>query len=111
MIHGSAPSEQFGAVAAGAGSVDDDTLKRVYPRVRRRILRIMGPSDDLEDLVQTTMETLLPVAEADWRGRIIPVWLQSRVTEVGTLELWCVSREDQQRWKLEFNLREREPRS
>ena len=56
----------------------------------------------------TTMETLLPVAEADQGGRIIPVWLQSRVTEVGTLELWCVSREDQQRWKLEFNLRERE---
>jgi molecular chaperone DnaK (HSP70) len=59
----------------------------------------------------TTMETLLPVAEADQGGRIIPVWLQSRVTEVGTLELWCVSREDQQRWKLEFNLREREARS
>jgi len=59
----------------------------------------------------TTMETLLPVAEADQGGRIIPVWLQSRVTEVGTLELWCVSREDQQRWKLAFNLREREPRS
>ncbi len=56
----------------------------------------------------TTMETLLPVAEADQGGRIIPVWLQSRVTEVGTLELWCVSREDRQRWKLEFNLRERE---
>ena len=56
----------------------------------------------------TTMETLLPVPEADQGGRIIPVWLQSRVTEVGTLELWCVSREDQQRWKLEFNLRERE---
>ena len=56
----------------------------------------------------TTMETLLPVAEADQGGRIIPVWLQSKVTEVGTLELWCVSREDQQRWKLEFNLRERE---
>lgn len=59
----------------------------------------------------TTMETLLPVADAGQGGRIIPVWLQSRVTEVGTLELWCVSREDQQRWKLEFNLREREPRS
>ena len=56
----------------------------------------------------TTMETLLPVAESDQGGRIIPVWLQSKVTEVGTLELWCVSREDQKRWKLEFNLRERE---
>ena len=66
--------------------------------------------EDWDEQIQevTTMETLLPVAETDQGGRIIPVWLQSRVTEVGTLELWCVSREDRQRWKLEFNLRERE---
>jgi hypothetical protein len=55
-----------------------------------------------------TMETLLPVSEADVGGTLVPVWLQSRVTEVGTLELWCVSREGDHRWKLEFNLRERE---
>ena len=67
------------------------------------------PWEDWDEEIDevTTMETLLPVAEADQGGRIIPVCLQSRVTEVGTLELWCVSREDQQRWKLEFNLRER----
>jgi hypothetical protein len=35
------------------------------------------------------------------------VWLQSIVTEVGALELWCVSRDEEHRWKLEFNLRER----
>ncbi len=58
----------------------------------------------------TTMETLLPAGEPGEGGRVLPVWLQSRVTEVGTLELWCVSREDQQRWKLEFNLRERDAR-
>ena len=28
---------------------------------------------------------------------------------VGTLELWCVSRDQTQRWKLELNIREREP--
>jgi molecular chaperone DnaK (HSP70) len=59
----------------------------------------------------TTMETLLPAADADHGGQIMPVWLQSRVTEVGTLELWCVSKEDGQRWKLEFNLQERETRT
>jgi hypothetical protein len=41
-------------------------------------------------------------------GQVIPVTLESRVTEVGTLELWCVAREDQRRWKLEFNVRETE---
>jgi molecular chaperone DnaK (HSP70) len=40
-------------------------------------------------------------------GRTVPVHLHSKVTEVGTLELWCRSRDGKQRWKLEFNVRER----
>lgn len=39
---------------------------------------------------------------------ILPVRLESRVTEIGTLELWCVSRDGQHRWKLEFNIREKD---
>jgi hypothetical protein len=39
-------------------------------------------------------------------GGIVPATLESRVTETGVLELWCVAR-DGRRWKLEFNLRER----
>jgi hypothetical protein len=39
----------------------------------------------------------------------VPVRLVSRVTEVGTLELWCVSRDGEHRWKLELNIRERRP--
>lgn len=38
-------------------------------------------------------------------GKIVPVRLETRVTELGTLEVWCVSR-DGQRWKLELNIRE-----
>ena len=38
---------------------------------------------------------------------VVPVTLESRVTEVGTLELWCVARDGQHRWKLELNIRER----
>lgn len=40
-------------------------------------------------------------------GRMVPVHLHSKVTEVGTLELWCISRDGKQKWKLEFNVRER----
>jgi hypothetical protein len=40
-------------------------------------------------------------------GRTVPVHLHSKVTEVGTLELWCLSADGKQRWKLEFNVRER----
>lgn len=56
----------------------------------------------------TTMEAMLPTTEAEEGGKLIPVWLQSKVTEIGTLELWCVSRDEDRKWKLEFNLRERE---
>ena len=56
----------------------------------------------------TTMESVLSPAEEEEGGKIIPVWLLSKVTEVGTLELWCVARDEDRRWKLEFNLREHE---
>jgi hypothetical protein len=54
------------------------------------------------------METQLSPTDEEDGGKIIPIWLQSKVTEVGTLELWCVARDEDNRWKLEFNLRERE---
>jgi hypothetical protein len=63
-------------------------------------------SGEIEEV--NTMETQLPATDTDAGGKIIPVWLESKVTEVGTLELWCVARDEERRWKLEFNLRERE---
>ncbi|MCB0117062.1 MAG: hypothetical protein KDD84_23340, partial [Caldilineaceae bacterium] len=55
----------------------------------------------------TTLETHLDASDDEAGGTIIPVWLRSRVTEIGTLELWCVSRANPDRqWKLEFNIRE-----
>lgn len=36
----------------------------------------------------------------------VPVHLAARLTEIGTLELWCVAREGENRWRLEFNVRE-----
>ena len=41
------------------------------------------------------------------QGTVLPVRLESRVTEIGTLELWCVSRDGANRWKLELNIREK----
>ncbi|HTD56765.1 MAG TPA: Hsp70 family protein [Silvibacterium sp.] len=40
------------------------------------------------------------------QGAVVPVRLETRVTEIGTLEVWCVSRDGKQRWKLELNIRE-----
>jgi molecular chaperone DnaK (HSP70) len=35
----------------------------------------------------------------------LPVSLEVRLTEVGTLELWCVSRQSSHRWQLQFDVR------
>ncbi len=50
----------------------------------------------------TTLETLL---DGD-PGTVIRVNLEIRITEIGTLELWCNSLDDNRTWKLEFNVRE-----
>ncbi len=62
--------------------------------------------EDWEGEIQaiTEIETTLD-GEA---GSVIPVTLEIQVTEVGTLALWCVSKADGRRWKLEFNVREQE---
>jgi hypothetical protein len=44
------------------------------------------------------------------QGTVVPVRLETRVTEVGTLEVWCVSRDARHRWKLELNIREKTAR-
>ncbi len=59
-----------------------------------------GQIDELAPM-STTLEA--PGKE----GRTVPVHLHAKVTEVGTLELWCISRDGKQKWKLEFSVRER----
>lgn len=60
-------------------------------------------SGDIQEVA--TLEVSLPASSDAGGGTVIPVWLESKVTEVGTLELWCVSRDDDRRWKLEFDVR------
>ena len=36
----------------------------------------------------------------------VPVRFHSRITELGVFELWCASTLNDQRWKLEFSVRE-----
>ncbi len=57
--------------------------------------------DELQEL-----PPLVTVLEAEGReGTLVPVHLETRVTEVGTLQLWCVERDGPGRWKLEFDVR------
>jgi hypothetical protein len=58
--------------------------------------------DDLEEL--SPLEVTLRL---DGREDIVlPVTLETHVTEIGTLELWCRSRDGDHRWKLELNIRQ-----
>jgi Hsp70 protein len=58
----------------------------------------------------TDLEELSPLEvtlKLDGRqGTVVPVRIETRVTELGTLEVWCVSRDGTNRWKLELNIRE-----
>ncbi len=96
---------------------------RVHLQTRQFVLAVGEPvrfdflgalnrkEDAVGDLVEdwqgeieeiTTLETVLD----GQKGDVIGVTIEIHVTEVGTLELWCVSAEDGRRWKLEFNVRE-----
>ena len=59
--------------------------------------------DDIEEL--SPLEVTLTMDGQ--QGTMLPVRMESRVTEIGTLEVWCVSRDAKQRWKLELNIREK----
>jgi molecular chaperone DnaK (HSP70) len=61
-------------------------------------------SDNLEELAP--IEVFLPPHTDGGKEEIVPVTLETYVTETGMLELWCVAG-DGRRWKLEFNVREK----
>jgi hypothetical protein len=51
------------------------------------------------------IETVLRSGEASKGPTEVPVRLEASLTEIGTLELWCVAEDRDARWKLEFQLR------
>jgi hypothetical protein len=62
--------------------------------------------DELEEL--GPLEVTLSGGGSGDTDDLTPVSLESRVTEIGTLELWCKERDGDRRWKLELNIREAE---
>jgi hypothetical protein len=94
------PGQEFGLVVGevaefrmlGSSSREDDVLGTV--------LEFWG--DEIEELAPlvTTLEW------PDHDGTLVPVRLRVHLTEIGTLELWCVARDGTRRWKLEFGIRQ-----
>ena len=59
-----------------------------------------------DELAETdSLEAALPADESIDED-YVPVRFQSRVTELGMLELWCAGTQTNRRWKLEFSVRE-----
>ncbi len=60
---------------------------------------------DEDELIETSsMSAHLP-ADTSVEEPYVPVQFQSRISELGMFELWCVSTKSDGRWKLEFNVR------
>ena len=80
-----------------------------FPLLASTRARLEQPGDVVElsdDLVPLpALETVLRADSAPGRGGEVPVRLEAALTEIGTLELWCVATDREARWKLEFSLR------
>ncbi len=64
-----------------------------------------------EDEVSETdsLEATLPAEESPGEAAAmpyVPVRLHSKITELGMFELWCVAKNKDKRWKLEFSVRD-----
>lgn len=64
------------------------------------------PTIDEEELTETDPLEATLESTADTEDSYVPVRFQSQITELGMFELWCVSTTSDERWKLEFNVRE-----
>lgn len=60
--------------------------------------------DSFEDTSSLAIE--LPAYEGMKAGDLVDVGLQVAITEIGTLEVFCLARKGDHRWKLEFNVRD-----
>ncbi|HEV3146765.1 MAG TPA: Hsp70 family protein [Gemmataceae bacterium] len=62
--------------------------------------------EDWEEQIEELEPVSITLEEKPKLGRTVPVHLHAKVTEVGQLELSCISRDGKHKWKLEFNVRE-----
>lgn len=61
---------------------------------------------DEDELNETDPLEATLSAVAGEEGHSVPVTFQSRITELGVFELWCVGAKTGEKWKLEFSVRE-----
>ncbi|HEX8719928.1 MAG TPA: Hsp70 family protein [Pyrinomonadaceae bacterium] len=96
------PSREFGLV------VGEPAEFRFLSSTVRRGDEIGSIVEDWGDEIEESSPLEVTLKVEGKEDTVMPVRLETRVTEVGTLEVWCVSRDGSRRWKLEFNIREQD---
>jgi hypothetical protein len=94
------PQQEFGLV------VGEEVEFRFLGSTVRRDDRPGTVVEDWEGQIDELSPVRATLEGKAQQGRVVPVHLHSKVTEVGQLELWCYGRDGKDRWKLEFNVRE-----
>lgn len=97
------PPQEFGLVV---GEPSEFRFLTSTQRDHDAVGTILEHWDEEELTELAPLETTLHLEGHD--GSIVPVQLSARLNELGVLELWCVSRDGGERWKLEFNVRTNE---
>jgi hypothetical protein len=89
LVTGQAAEFRFFSSAARSG----DTPGQVLPDAEH----------ELEE--SSLLEVELPALPEAPAGQVVPVQIESVVTELGTLELWMKHTNSDRRWKIEFQVR------
>ncbi|HBA85675.1 MAG TPA: Hsp70 family protein [Verrucomicrobia bacterium] len=97
------PSEEIGLIVG-----EEAHFRFFSSSVRKDAPGVLLPKWKEEEVGETdSLKTALPAAKGA-EGDYVPVRFHTKVTELGSLELWCVSTVSDDRWKLEFSVRENE---
>ena len=104
-----APADAADAAATTRASISltaPNDYQRVYYDFSAENVEVRLPAWSPDELEETApMEATLPPDDAVEES-YVPVRFHSKITELGLLELWCVSTKSEARWKLEFSVRE-----
>jgi hypothetical protein len=95
------PGQEFGLVVGAPAEF------RFLGSTTRRGDAVGTMVEEWEGQIEELNPLATTLTAATGEGKMVPVHLHSKITEIGTLEVWCISRDGKQRWKLEFNVRER----
>ncbi len=95
------PGQEFGLVVGAPAEF------RFLGSTTRRGDAVGTMVEEWEGQIEELSPLATTLAAPTGEGKMVPVHLHSKITEIGTLEVWCISRDGKQKWKLEFNVREK----